>query len=80
MNITTALLLLRPGAEWSVPNGTTNATDITWHEDTTPVTQVELDAKLAEPAPKPLQPTALQKLEAVGLTVEDLRQLLEVTP
>ena len=80
MDITTALLLLRPGAEWSVPNGTNSAADIIWHDDTTPVTQVELDAKLAEPEPKPEPPTALQKLEAVGLSVEDLRQLLEVTP
>jgi hypothetical protein len=79
MDIITALQQLRPDAQWSLPADATSADDIIWHDDTTPVTQAELDAKIAEPTPEPQQPTALQKLEAVGLTVEDLRQLLEVT-
>lgn len=51
MDITAALHYLRPGAQWSIPAGCTDATQITWHDDTEPVTQAELDAKLAEPDP-----------------------------
>lgn len=53
MDATLALLKLRPGAQWSIPAGSTNAEEIIWHDDTTPVTQEELDAAMALPAPEP---------------------------
>jgi len=49
MKLSAALLQLRPGAIWSAPNNCTDATQIIWHDDSEPVTQAELDAKLAEP-------------------------------
>ena len=49
MKLSAALLQLRPGAIWSAPNDCTDATQIIWHDDTEPVTQAELDAKMAEP-------------------------------
>lgn len=50
MKLSAALLQLRPGAIWSAPNDCTDATQIIWHDDDTePVTQAELDAKMAEP-------------------------------
>lgn len=49
MDIAAALLQLRPGAQWSIPAGCADATQIIWHDDTEPVTQAELDAKMAEP-------------------------------
>lgn len=49
MDIAAALLQLRPGAQWSIPANCTDATQIVWHDSTTPVTQAELDAKMAEP-------------------------------
>lgn len=50
MDFATALLQLRPGAQWSAPNDCADASQIIWHDDDTePVTQAELDAKMAEP-------------------------------
>jgi hypothetical protein len=72
MDVTQALLQLRPGAQWSIPAGSTNAEEIIWHDDTTPVMQEELDAAMALPAP---ELTTEQKLEAAGLTVAELREL-----
>lgn len=79
MDAAQALLQLRPGAQWSLPTGSANAADIIWHDDTKPVTQKELDAMMAKPAP---EPTAQEKLERAGLTVSELKELLglEVTP
>lgn len=76
MQITTALLQLRPGAQWSVPNGCTDASQIIWHDKTRPVSQAELDAKLAEPEPIPAPLTPEQKLANAGLTVDELKGLL----
>ena len=78
MRIETALFQLRPNAQWSVPNGSTNVNDIIWHtENVTPITQEELDAKLAEPEPV-IELTLEQKLEKVGLTINDLKEALRI--
>jgi hypothetical protein len=79
MDVTQALLQLRPGAQWSIPAGSTNANEIIWHDDTTPVTQNELDAMMSQPVP---ELTPVKKLERSGLTVNELKELLglEVTP
>ena len=79
MDVTQALLQLRPGAQWSIPANSTSAKEVIWHDDTKPVTQQELDEMMATPAP---ELTVQQKLERAGLTVTELKQLLglEVTP
>ena len=69
-------MLLRPNVEWTMPNGSTDVNDIIWHtENVEPITQKELDAKLAEPEPV-ITLTPEQKLEKAGLTVDELKQLL----
>jgi len=80
MNIASALLQLRPGAQWSVPNGCTDASQIIWHDNTKPVSQAELDAEMAKPEPVPPPLTPAQKLAAAGLSVDELKQLLGLTP
>lgn len=76
MRVSTALMLLRPNVEWSMPNGSTDVNDIIWHtENVVPVTQAELDAKLTEPEPV-IELTPEQKLEKAGLSVDELKQLL----
>ena len=76
MEIATALLQLRPGAHWSVPHDCTEAARIIWHDGTTPITQAELDAKLAEPEPPRQAPTPIQRLAAAGLTLDELKVVL----
>lgn len=49
MDITSALLKIRPGSQWSAPADCTDASQIIWHDDTEPVSQAELDAALAGP-------------------------------
>lgn len=76
MDITTALMQLRPGALWSVPNDCTDASQIIWHDNSKPVSQVELDAEMAKPEPIPPPLTPAQKLANAGLSVDELKQLL----
>lgn len=76
MNIASALSQLRPGAQWSAPIDCTDARQIVWRDKTKPVTQAELDAKLAEPEAVPARLTPAQKLAATGLSVDELKQLL----
>lgn len=76
MRVSTALMLLRPNVEWSMPNESTDVNDIIWHtENVVPITQAELDAKLAEPEPV-IVLTPEQKLEKAGLSVDELKELL----
>lgn len=49
MDITAALRHLRPGAQWSIPADSTDATSVIWHDGAKPVTQAELDAAMALP-------------------------------
>lgn len=78
MEVTQALLRLRPGAQWTIPFGSNNADDIIWLDDSNPVSQEELDNMMSQPVPV-LTPE--EKLEQSGLTVADLKSLLglEVT-
>jgi hypothetical protein len=71
-----AVMLLRPGAQWSMPTGNTDAALITWHDDTTPITQEEFDAQMALPDPEPTPLTPTEKLASAGLTVDELKSLL----
>ena len=49
MRVELALLQLRPDAQWSIPNGSTDVNDIIWHtENVEPITQKELDAKIGK--------------------------------
>jgi hypothetical protein len=73
MDFITALLTLRPNAQWSAPTGATMATEVIWHDDSDPVTQSELEAKMAEPAS---EITPAEKLARAGLTVDELKELL----
>lgn len=78
MDTAQALLSLRPGAQWSIPNGSSSASDVIWHDNTKPVTQAELDAEMAKPAPAQApEPTLHEKLASIGLTIDQLKEALK---
>lgn len=77
MKIADALLNLRPGSEWTVPNGATKVSDINFIKLDTVLTQEELDAEMAKPDPTPVEPTVNERIEATGFTPEELQAYLD---
>lgn len=72
--IAEALQTLRPGAEWILHGD--DYSEIQWIDLTqSKPTWAEVQAEIANPTPKP-EPTIAQKLESVGLSVDDLKAAL----
>ena len=69
--ITKALSVLRPKAEWSLLGD--DYENIQWLDtNQTKPTLAEVEAEIANPTPLP-EPTVSQKLESVGLSIDDLK-------
>jgi hypothetical protein len=72
--ITKAILVLRPNAQF-VWRGD-NYAEIEWLDtEQTKPTLSEVETEIANPTPIP-EPTVAQKLQSVGLTVDDLKAAL----
>jgi hypothetical protein len=72
--IVDALIALRPQAEWTL--SADDYADIEWLDTKqTKPTLAEIEAEIANPTPSP-QPTIAEKLESVGLSVDDLKVAL----
>ncbi len=52
MTIETALLILRPGARWTVRGGTYDG--LVWLDESAPPTRAEVEAMMAQPEPVPV--------------------------
>lgn len=52
MTIETALLILRPGARWTVRGGTCDG--LVWLDESAPPTRAEVEALMAQPEPVPV--------------------------
>jgi hypothetical protein len=72
--IANALLILRPNADWTLLGD--DYADINWLDTKqTKPTWEEVEAEIANPTPTP-EPTVAQKLESVGLSIDDLKAAL----
>ena len=72
--ITQALATLRPKAEWTLIGD--DYSEIEWLDTKqTKPTLAEVEAEIANPTPTP-EPTVAQKLESVGLSLNDLKAAL----
>jgi hypothetical protein len=72
--IAKALMSLRPKAEWTLLGD--DYSNIEWLDTKqTKPTLAEVEAEIANPTPTPEQ-TVAQKLESVGLSVDDLKAAL----
>lgn len=80
IEVSQAVMSLRPGAEWTMAND--DVATIVWHtENVEPLTRAEVDAEMArleqvkadeEAARIAAKASAVAKLEALGLTVEEV--------
>jgi hypothetical protein len=74
LKISKAILVLRPQAQFVLRGD--DFADIEWlDKEQTKPTLAEVEAEIANPTPTP-EPTVAQKLESVGLSVDDLKAAL----
>ena len=74
LQITKALVDLRPNAEWALTGDTLEGLEWLDTKQTQP-TIAEIEQAIANPLPK-IEPTVDQKLASVGLSVDDLKAAL----
>jgi hypothetical protein len=77
MSITKAILSLRPGSEFTLSNMDDFST-IVWHTEVEPLTEQEVIDEMNRLAQEKVdkKEAAEAKLQALGLTVEDIKALL----
>ena len=74
--ITRALTILRPKAQWTLHGD--NFNDINWLDtEQTQPTLAEIEAEIKNPAPLN-EPTVEDKLSSVGLSIDDLKAALGI--
>jgi len=84
IKISKVLNELRPDAIWSIANdaitdsGELDVTNIIWHNDTLPISQEEFDLKIknTDSSINIKELTPEEKLKKIGLTIDDLKTLL----
>jgi len=87
LKISKVLKELRPDGIWSISNDNLIDLDndkfdiskIIWHNDVIPISQEEFNLKMEETNInfKPKELTPEEKLKKMGLTIEDLKKLLD---